>query len=217
MARNLVQSPPMPSQSDQKPTVFIVDDDASIRFAMQALMDSVNLEHEIFESGDDFLSKITEQRPGCLVLDIRMPGMDGLQLQQELKTREIDVPIIFLSGHADVPIAVNAVKAGAFDFIEKPFREQHLLDSVKKAVDKDAELRRQGLNRSAVMGRMATLTDREREVLELVLEGMTSKAIAAKLGRSHNTIDQHRAKILEKMQAGNVASLVRMVLDARAG
>ena len=164
MARNLVQSRPMASQSEQKPTVFIVDDDPAIRFAMQALMDSVNLEHEIFESGDEFLGKITEQRPGCLVLDIRMPGLGGLELQEELIKRGNTLPIIFITGHGDVPMAVEAMQKGAVDFIQKPFRDQELLDRVREALATDEERREEQQLHAKVNERLSRLTNREREV-----------------------------------------------------
>jgi RNA polymerase sigma factor (sigma-70 family) len=197
------------------PTVFVVDDNPSIRDTLEELFQSVGMHVDSHESAASFLESFNSSSGGCLVLDVRLQGMDGLQLQQKLKRREIDIPIIFISGYADVPLAVQAIKNGAFDFLEKPFREQHLLDTVNRAIEKDEELRIRRLNREAVMGRMAKLTEREREVMELVLEGKTSKVIAAQLGRSQNTIDQHRAKILEKMKADNVASLVRMVLEVR--
>ena len=168
----------MAAQSEQKPTVFIVDDDPAIRFAMQALMDSVNLNHEIFESGDEFLNKITEQRPGCLVLDIRMPGLGGLELQEELIKRGNTLPIIFITGHGDVPMAVEAMQKGAVDFIQKPFRDR--------------------------------LTNREREVFDLVVTGKPNKVIAYELGVSQRTVEIHRARVMEKMQARSLADLVKM-------
>ncbi|MBN1345086.1 MAG: response regulator transcription factor [Phycisphaerae bacterium] len=200
---------------EHEPAVFVVDDDPAVLDALEELIDSVGLSVKSFSSAQAFLEAYDPDQPGCLILDIRMPGMDGLELQQRLKGEGIDIPIIFLSGHADVPIAVRAVQAGAFDFVEKPFREQSLLDSIKRAITLHQELRRRRSNRDMVLARLASLTDREREVLDLVIEGKTSKAIANELDRSHKTIDQHRAKILEKMQAENVASLVRMVLDVK--
>jgi FixJ family two-component response regulator len=214
MARNLVQSRPMASQSEQKPTVFIVDDDAAIRFAMQALMDSVNLEHEIFESGDEFLGKITEQRPGCLVLDIRMPGLGGLELQEELIKRGNTLPIIFITGHGDVPMAVEAMQKGAVDFIQKPFRDQELLDRVREALATDEERREEQQLHAKVNERLSRLTNREREVFDLVVTGKPNKVIAYELGVSQRTVEIHRARVMEKMQARSLADLVKMHMTA---
>ena len=214
MARNLVQSRPMASQSEQKPTVFIVDDDPAIRFAMQALMDSVNLEHEIFESGDEFLSKITEQRPGCLVLDIRMPGLGGLELQEELIKRGNTLPIIFITGHGDVPMAVDAMQKGAVDFIQKPFRDQELLDRVREALATDEERREEQQLHAEVNERLSRLTNREREVFDLVVTGKPNKVIAYELGVSQRTVEIHRARVMEKMQARSLADLVKMHMTA---
>ncbi len=214
MSPNLVQSRPMAAHSDQKPTVFIVDDDAAIRFAMQALMDSVNLEHEIFESGDEFLKKVTEQRPGCLVLDIRMPGLGGLELQEELIKRGNTLPIIFITGHGDVPMAVEAMQKGAVDFIQKPFRDQELLDRVREALATDEERREEQQLHTEVNDRLARLTNREREVFDLVVTGKPNKVIAYELGVSQRTVEIHRARVMEKMQARSLADLVKMHMMA---
>jgi RNA polymerase sigma factor (sigma-70 family) len=204
----------MAAQSDQKPTVFIVDDDASIRFAMQALMDSVNLEHEIFESGDEFLKKVTEQRPGCLVLDIRMPGLGGLELQEELIKRGNTLPIIFITGHGDVPMAVEAMQKGAVDFIQKPFRDQELLDRIREALATDEERREEQQLHAEVNERLGRLTNREREVFDLVVTGKPNKVIAYELGVSQRTVEIHRARVMEKMQARSLADLVKMHMTA---
>ena len=204
----------MAAHSDQKPTVFIVDDDAAIRFAMQALMDSVNLEHEIFESGDEFLKKVTEQRPGCLVLDIRMPGLGGLELQEELIKRGNTLPIIFITGHGDVPMAVEAMQKGAVDFIQKPFRDQELLDRVREALATDEERREEQQLHTEVNDRLARLTNREREVFDLVVTGKPNKVIAYELGVSQRTVEIHRARVMEKMQARSLADLVKMHMMA---
>jgi RNA polymerase sigma factor (sigma-70 family) len=214
IARNLVQSRPMAIQSEKKPTVFIVDDDAAIRFAMQALMDSVNLDHEIFESGDEFLEKITEQRPGCLVLDIRMPGLGGLELQEELIKRGNTLPIIFITGHGDVPMAVEAMQKGAVDFIQKPFRDQELLDRIREALATDEERREEQQQQAAVIERLDRLTNREREVFDLVVTGKPNKVIAYELGVSQRTVEIHRARVMEKMQARSLADLVKMHMTA---
>jgi two-component system response regulator FixJ len=204
----------MAAHSDQKPTVFIVDDDASIRFAMQALMDSVNLEHEIFESGDEFLAKVTEQRPGCLVLDIRMPGLGGLELQEELIRRGNTLPIIFITGHGDVPMAVEAMQKGAVDFIQKPFRDQELLDRIREALATDEERREEQQLHAEVNERLSRLTNREREVFDLVVTGKPNKVIAYELGVSQRTVEIHRARVMEKMQARSLADLVKMHMTA---
>ena len=202
----------MAAQTEQTPTVFIVDDDAAIRFAMQALMDSVNLDHEIFASADDFLEKIGEQRPGCLVLDIRMPGLGGLELQEELIKRGNTLPIIFITGHGDVPMAVEAMQKGAVDFIQKPFRDQELLDRVSEALTTDQERRSAREEKAEVLSRIEKLTNRERQVLDLVVTGKPNKVIAYELGVSQRTVEIHRARVMEKMQAKSLADLVRMHL-----
>jgi RNA polymerase sigma factor (sigma-70 family) len=198
----------------QVPTVFIVDDDPSIRFAMQALMDSVNLPHEIFASADEFLEKVTDQRPGCLVLDIRMPGLGGLELQQELLGRGNTVPIIFITGHGDVPMAVEAMQKGAVDFIQKPFRDQDLLDRIREALTTDKERREEQQKHAEVAERLARLTNREREVFDLVVTGKPNKVIAYELGVSQRTVEIHRARVMEKMQARSLADLVKMHMNA---
>jgi len=204
----------MASQTEQAPTVFIVDDDAAIRFAMQALMDSVNLNHEIFASADDFLEKIGEQRPGCLVLDIRMPGLGGLELQEELIKRGNTLPIIFITGHGDVPMAVEAMQKGAVDFIQKPFRDQELLDRIREALATDEERREAQQHHAEVAGRLERLTNREREVFDLVVTGKPNKVIAYELGVSQRTVEIHRARVMEKMQARSLADLVKMHMTA---
>jgi len=202
----------MPETARETPTVFIVDDDPAIRFAMQALMDSVDLRHEIFSSGDDFLQQASEPRPGCLVLDIRMPGLGGLELQQELLDRGNDLPIIFITGHGDVPMAVEAMQKGAIDFIQKPFRDQELLDRISEALKTNKERREEQQKHSEVAGRVAKLTNREREVFDLVVTGKPNKVIAYELGVSQRTVEIHRARVMEKMQARSLADLVKMHL-----
>lgn len=204
----------MTTQNQKSPTVFIVDDDAAIRFAMQALMDSVNLDHEIFGSGDEFLAKMAEQRPGCLVLDIRMPGLGGLELQQELIKRGNTLPIIFITGHGDVPMAVDAMQKGAVDFIQKPFRDQELLDRIREALATDEERREAQQHHAEVAGRLDRLTNREREVFDLVVTGKPNKVIAYELGVSQRTVEIHRARVMEKMQARSLADLVKMHMTA---
>jgi len=202
------------SQPEHKPTVFIVDDDASIRFAMEALMESVNLNHEIFASADEFLEKNTEQRPGCLVLDIRMPGLGGLELQEELIRRGNTLPIIFITGHGDVPMAVEAMQKGAVDFIQKPFRDQELLDRIREALATDQHRREEQQQHEEVANRLDKLTNREREVFDLVVTGKPNKVIAYELGVSQRTVEIHRARVMEKMQARSLADLVKMHMTA---
>ncbi len=204
----------MTPQNDSPPTVFIVDDDAAIRFAMQALMDSVNLNHEIFASADEFLEKISGQRPGCLVLDIRMPGLGGLELQEELIKRGDTLPIIFITGHGDVPMAVEAMQKGAVDFIQKPFRDQELLDRIREALATDEERREAQQHHAEVAHRLERLTNREREVFDLVVTGKPNKVIAYELGVSQRTVEIHRARVMEKMQARSLADLVKMHMSA---
>jgi len=200
----------MTTSHSESPTVFIVDDDPAIRFAMQALMDSINLKHEIFSSGDEFLEKVSEQRAGCLVLDIRMPGLGGLELQEELIRRGSTLPIIFITGHGDVPMAVDAMQKGAVDFIQKPFRDQDLLDRVREALVADEERREEQQKHAAVTERLSRLTNREREVFDLVVTGRPNKVIAYELGVSQRTVEIHRARVMEKMRASSLADLVKM-------
>jgi two-component system response regulator FixJ len=204
----------MTQKQDKQATVFIVDDDPAIRFAMQALMDSVNIEHEIYASGDEFLESAVELRPGCLVLDIRMPGLGGLELQEELIRRGSSLPIIFITGHGDVPMAVDAMQKGAVDFIQKPFRDQDLLNRVHEALKTDQERREEQQAHAEVVERLARLTNREREVFDLVVTGKPNKVIAYDLGVSQRTVEIHRARVMEKMQARSLADLVKMHMTA---
>jgi two-component system response regulator FixJ len=221
IAASLVQSAPdwlypdiMTQNQDKLPTVFIVDDDPAIRFAMQALMDSVNIEHEIFASGDEFLENADDHRAGCLVLDIRMPGLGGLELQEELLKRDSMLPIIFITGHGDVPMAVDAMQKGAVDFIQKPFRDQDLLDRIREALKTDQKRREEQQKHAEVAERLARLTNREREVFDLVVTGKPNKVIAYELGVSQRTVEIHRARVMEKMQARSLADLVKMHMTA---
>ena len=200
----------MVQKQEESPTVFIVDEDPAIRFEMQALMDSVNVQHEIYGSGDEILEKVEEHRPGCLVLDIRMPGLGGLELQEELISRGSTLPIIFITGHGDVPMAVDAMQKGAVDFIQKPFRDQDLLDRVREALMTDKERRKEQEKHAEVEKRLGRLTNREREVFDLVVTGKPNKVIAYELGVSQRTVEIHRARVMEKMQAKSLADLVKM-------
>jgi FixJ family two-component response regulator len=197
-------------------TVFIIDDDSRMRVALRALLKSVGIESEPFASAREFLDFYQPTRPGCALLDIRMPGMDGLELQRELERRSLAIPIVFITGHADVPIAVDAMRRGAFDFLEKPFRDQALIDSVRGALTRAREAHATQCQAESVGLRIASLTPREREVLELLSSGMANKAMATDLGLSRRTVEIHRANLMRKMGAQNVADLVRMVGELRA-
>ena len=204
----------MTSNQDEVPTVFVVDDDPAIRFAMQALMESIGLKHEILASGDEFLENVSDQRSGCLVLDIRMPGLGGLELQEELIRRGNTLPIIFITGHGDVPMAVDAMQKGAVDFIQKPFRDQDLLDRVREALATDEEQRKTQQEHAEVAERLSRLTNREREVFDLVVTGKPNKVIAYELSVSQRTVEIHRARVMEKMSAKSLADLVKMHMTA---
>ena len=193
--------------------IYLVDDDAQIRIAMQALFDSVGLKNEVFASADDFLQQYPQDCAGCLVLDIRMPGLGGLELQDELIARGNTLPIIFITGHGDVPMAVEAMRKGAIDFIQKPFRDQELLDCIHKAMKSDRERRDALQRRARVEECLAALTKREREVFNLVVTGKPNKVIAYELGVSQRTVEIHRSRVMEKMQARSLADLVRMHLS----
>lgn len=199
----------MPSNS--KPaTVFVVDDDADVRGSLRFLFDSAGHRVEVFASANEFLAAFDPSRPGCLVADVRMPGMSGVDLQTELIARGCTIPIIFISGHADVPIAVRAMKAGASDFIEKPYSDQLLLDRVQRAIEDDAERRREAARRAEARALYETLSPREREVMALVVRGKANKQIAAKLDLSQKTIEVHRSAVMRKLRVQNVPDLVRV-------
>jgi two-component system, LuxR family, response regulator FixJ len=198
-------------------TVMVVDDDAGVRNALRALLKSVGLESALFASAQEFLSSYQPSHAGCLVLDIRMPGMSGLELQQQLNLRGAVVPVIFMTGHGDIPMAVEAMQHGAFDFLQKPFRDQDLLDRIQRAIVKDGELRKSLSEHSRIKAHLDSLTPREREVLDLLTQGKQNKAIAQDLGVSPRTVEIHRARVMEKMVALSVAELVRMMLDLSHG
>jgi FixJ family two-component response regulator len=199
----------------EKPaTVFVVDDDEAVRTSLRLLLKSVGLPVETFASAQEFLDQFDPDRAGCLVLDIRMPGMSGLELQQQLRDRHSIMPIVFITGHGDVPMAVEAMQAGAVDFIQKPFRDQDLIDRINRALEKDREMRGELRERDEIRRRMSQLTPREREVLELVTQGKANKVIAGDLNVSQRTVEIHRARVMEKMGANSLAHLVRMVIEA---
>ncbi|MET0015438.1 MAG: response regulator transcription factor [Sedimenticola sp.] len=197
-------------------TVFIVDDDQEVRDALQLLMESVGLNVETFGSAQEYLDQFDPGRPGCLVLDIRMPGMSGLDLQARLAAENIHPPIVIITGHGDVPMAVRAVQAGAVDFVQKPFNDQQLLDSVHRAIEQDAVQRGEVSKLLEIRDRLDKLTPREREVMELVIAGKRNKVIAADLNISQSTVEAHRAKVMEKMEADTLSSLMRMMLTLEA-
>jgi two-component system, LuxR family, response regulator FixJ len=196
------------------PTVFVVDDDPAMRESLRWLIESVNVGVETYATAQDFLAVYDPDRPGCLVLDVRMPGMGGLDLQAELARREIEIPIIIITGYAEVPTAVRALKAGALDFIEKPFSDQLLLDRIQQAIASDRQARARRFERAALAARVAQLTPREREVMQLVVAGSSNREIAAELGLSVKTVEVHRARVMEKMKVDSLADLVRLVLSA---
>lgn len=198
------------------PTVFVVDDDEAVRDSLALLVNSVGLDAETFASARAFLDAYRSERRGCLVTDIRMPGMSGLELQEKLTDENVRIPVIVLTGHGDVPAAVRALKGGAIDFVEKPFNPQALLDLIQQAIARDAEIRTQFAHEAEIGERMALLTPREHEVLELVVGGRANKVIAADLGISERTVELHRGRIMRKMQARSLADLMRMVLPRRS-
>jgi FixJ family two-component response regulator len=196
----------------EKQTVFIVDDDLAIRHAMSLLLRSAGLEPETFATANDFLERCDSYSAACLVLDIRMPGLSGLELQQRLLELGVSIPIIFITGHADVPMAVEAMQNGAFAFIQKPFTDHELLDNISEAMISGDRERRKQEARSGIDARRQTLTPREREVMDLVVTGKANKVIAFELGVSQRTVEVHRARVMEKMRARSLADLVRMNL-----
>ncbi|MGH8091338.1 MAG: response regulator transcription factor [Rudaea sp.] len=196
--------------------MFVVDDDAGIRSALRRLLKLHGFAFELYASGSEFLDHANLHRTGCLLLDVRMPGMDGLEVQTRLNQRGIPLPVIFLTGTADVPMAVAAMRQGAEDFIEKPFDNRQLLVRVRQALEHARTRIRRSADRDAVLDRWRRLTPREREVLELVTMGKTAKEIARALGASHRTIEIHRGHLMEKMGAPTLAELVRMRLLAES-
>jgi FixJ family two-component response regulator len=199
---------------EAKPTVFVVDDDPSVRRALNRLIESVGLAARSYASAPEFLNEATSDVAGCLVLDLRMPGMSGLDLQRTLVERQIGLPIIFMSAHGDVPSSVRAMKAGAVDFLEKPFSEQALLDAVHAALRWDAQMRTARSRRDDVLRRVESLTPREREVFALVVVGRMSKEIAVELAISEVTVKVHRGRVMTKMGADSVAELVHLAQAA---
>lgn len=194
------------------PVVFVVDDDASMRSALGRLLTFAHLAVELYASGAEFLENARLDRPGCILLDVSMPRMSGIEVQAYLNRHEVTLPVIFLTGSADVPVAVTAMREGALDFIEKPFDNDHLLDRVRLAIEHHSRRQGDAEERKIALERLRQLTPREREVLELVVTGRTNKEIARALGASHRTIEIHRVHLMEKMMAPTLADLVRMRL-----
>ena len=196
--------------SGPEPVVFIVDDDDAVRRFLSGLIESVELPVEAYASAQDFLTAYQPGRPGCLVLDVRMPGMSGLELQRELAERAIDLPVIVLTGHGNVQVAVHAMKAGAVDFVEKPFDNELLLDRIQKAVAESVRADGERVKRNEIANRMRLLSPRERQVLDLVVAGETNKGVARHLDISERTVEIHRANVMRKMRARSLAELVLM-------
>jgi RNA polymerase sigma factor (sigma-70 family) len=190
--------------------VYVIDDDESVCRALGRLIRSVGLDVETFASARAFLERKPADRPACIVLDVRLPGASGLDLQASLGRAQDAMPIIFITGHGNVPMSVRAMKGGALDFLQKPFQDQELLDAVQRALNRSRVVRVQESERAAVERRLATLTPREREVLRLVVRGMLNKQIAAELGAAEKTVKVHRGRVMKKMQADSVAEIVRM-------
>jgi two-component system, LuxR family, response regulator FixJ len=195
------------------PTVYVVDDDEGVRDSLRFLLKSVGLATKTLSSATEFLASYDVNQPGCLILDVRMPAMSGLELQQQLNIRGAMIPVIFITGHGDIPMAVEAMQHGAFDFLQKPFRDQDLIERLQKALAKDAENRTELKQRDQIRTRFETLTPREHEVLVLMVRGLPNKIMAAELGVSQRTVEIHRARVMEKTEAGSLAQLVRMHLD----
>ncbi len=199
-------------------TVYVIDDDDAVRESLSWLLESVGLKVETYADARSFLAHITtSQTNGCVVTDVRMPGMSGLELQTELTERQIGLPVIIITGHGDVPMAVRAMKSGAYDFIEKPFNDQELLERVQRCLQQQQEQNAHTATRSFVLNKMERLTAREQEVLGMVVDGLSSRVIGDQLGISSKTVEVHRAKIMDKMGADSVASLVRMAMLASIG
>ncbi|HEY8509446.1 MAG TPA: response regulator transcription factor [Steroidobacteraceae bacterium] len=201
------------AQGTYTPTVIVVDDDAGVRNSLRLLLKSVGLPTQLYGSAQEFLEAYDPNQPGCLVLDIRMPGMSGMELQQHLNARGAVIPVIFITGHGDVPMAVEAMQHGAFDFLQKPFRDQDLIDRIQRALARDERTRKALSEHARIRAHLESLTPREREVLNLMTQGKPNKAVANELGISPRTIEIHRARVMEKMGAASIAELVRMMMN----
>lgn len=197
----------------RQPAVFIVDDDDAVRSSLRLLLKSAGLGTVAYASAKEFLDTWQPEQAGCLILDVRMPGMSGLELQAELNRRGAIIPVVFISGHGDIPMAVEAIQHGAFDFLQKPFGDQDLLNRVQRALAADGENRKLLAQRDLLRERFESLTPREREVLALVTQGKANKVMAGDLGVSQRTVEIHRARVMEKMGANSLAQLVRITID----
>ena len=193
------------------PIVFVVDDDPSVRSSLKFLLSTVGLQVESFDSADSFLHKKPPDAPSCLVLDVRLPGLSGLDFQRELAARNTPIPIIFLTGHGDIPMSVRAMKAGAVEFLTKPFRDQDLLDAVRIALERDRARREQDKDVMILQRRFDSLTSREQEVISMVVSGMLNKQIADQLGTAESTVKVQRSRAIEKMHAESLVDLIRMI------
>ncbi len=198
-------------------TVFVVDDDPAVRDAVSVLVGSAGYRVETFASAEEFLSRRAGSEPGCLVADVRMPGLSGLDMQERMNASGSSLPVIFITGYGEVPAAVRAMKNGATDFLQKPFSDSMLLDRIRDAVARAEATRDADRETARIRDRLAGLTDREREILELVIDGQSTKQIAATLKRAEKTVEFHRTNIMRKLDAPNVAALVRLVMQARTG
>ena len=198
-----------------KPTVFIVDDEEAVRDSLQWLLESSGLSVALFDSAEAFLSSYQPDQPGCLVVDVRMPGMSGLELQEHLAAQHYSIPVIFITGHGDVPMAVQAVKHGAVDFLEKPFNDKELLQIIQRCLEQDRQHRERKQLSDNTSNRLASLTPREREVMQLVVAGKLNKQIADQLNISIKTVEAHRAKVMEKAGVNSLAELVQLVMASR--
>jgi len=199
----------------QPPIAYVVDDDESIRALWRWLMESNGIAVRTFAAAAEFIESYRNGDAGCLVLDLKLPGMSGLELQEYLNRKDIEIPIVFVTGHGDVPAAVSAIKGGAIDFIQKPFSYRDVLSVIEKAFERDAKIREKRTRRSLIAGRLASLTDREREVLQRVIDGKQNKVIARELDISVKTVEFHRAKMMEKAGVHSVAELVQIAMQTR--